>query len=406
MRSGLWLLGLCLIIPSVFATDRWQFTTKTALSEPPRSGVFHHLDGAGRKHIAVTGQTVAVTWEDNSTGDPQVYVALKPADDNVFTAPIQVSNGSEAYEPAITPVAAETFAISWEQDGEVHVRLLVGRRLGEAVKLSTGIAAQATIGAIDGKVYVAWPQQSQRQWSLQVARLAVGDNGQLKLESSQSVEAQGLATPVLFPTLAASSQGLCVAWEDRRAGHTRIIYSYSADQGQSFSPPQNLNEFYSNRNQYDKGNGVTRVAVAAFAEDEIVATWMDKRRGGAGYGIFASLGADGGEFFGPNEKVHGEQGDRLPHYNPAAAGNDEGQFVIAWDDYRQGDSDIWLSSYNDDEEWSEDFAPSVAAGQGEQSHPSISLDEQGNAHLLWLERADLNAPTRLWYGFGRLQESP
>jgi hypothetical protein len=127
---------------------------------------------------------------------------------------------------------------------------------------------------------------------------------------------------------------------------------------------------------------------------------MDKRRSGIGYGIFASMGAEGGENFGPNEKVHGEPGDQQPHYNPATAGNPAGDFVVAWDDFRRGNSDIWISSYNDDDEWSNDYTPEIASGSGEQSHPAIALDEQGNLHLLWMERSDLNAPSRLWYSLG------
>ena len=131
---------------------------------------------------------------------------------------------------------------------------------------------------------------------------------------------------------------------------------------------------------------------------------MDKRRGGLGYGIFAALGAEGGEIFGPNEKVHAEAGDRQPHYNPAAAGNQAGDFVVAWDDFRQGDSDIWLSSYNEDDEWSHDFSPEVASGAGEQSHPAVVLDDRGSLHLLWIERADMDSPSRLWYGRGLLRK--
>ncbi len=132
---------------------------------------------------------------------------------------------------------------------------------------------------------------------------------------------------------------------------------------------------------------------------------MDKRRGGKGYGIFAALGAEGGEAFGPNEKVHGEEGDAQPHYNPATAGNQDGDFTVAWDDFRRGNSDIWISSYNDDLEWSEDYAPPIASGAGEQSHPSIALDEQSNLHLLWIERGELNGPSKLWYSFGRPRQA-
>jgi hypothetical protein len=221
------------------------------------------------------------------------------------------------------------------------------------------------------------------------------------MESLRSVEANGLETPVLFPVIAANSAGLCVAWEDRRAGHTRLLVSHAEGAGKSFTEPQSLNEYFSNRNKYDRGNGVTRVSLASFGQDEILAAWMDKRRGGSGYGIFATLGADAGENFGPNEKLHGEQGDKQPHYNPTTAGNQAGDFTVAWDDFRRGDSDIWISTYNPDLEWSQDYAPPLASGSGEQSHPSIALDEQDNLHLLWVERAQRDGPSRLWYSLGR-----
>jgi hypothetical protein len=128
---------------------------------------------------------------------------------------------------------------------------------------------------------------------------------------------------------------------------------------------------------------------------------MDKRRGGHGYGIFAALGVEGGAEFWPGERVHSEDGDQNPHYNPSVAGNLVGEFVVAWDDFRRGDSDVWISSYNDDDEWSPDHSPAVASGKGEQSHPSITFDRMGRLHLLWVERSNPDAPSRLYYSQGK-----
>ena len=139
--------------------------------------------------------------------------------------------------------------------------------------------------------------------------------------------------------------------------------------------------------------------MAAFG-DEILAAWMDKRRSSSGYGIFASIGAEGGEIFGPNEKIHGDDGDRMPHNNPAVAGNAAGRFAVAWDDFRRGDTDIWISAYDESESWTEDYSPPPAGGPGEQSNPSLALGDDGSLHLLWIERAAVDAPTRLWYSRG------
>jgi hypothetical protein len=393
---------LCLGLASLTAqaTDRWAFEAKTAVTGSPVSGVYPHLDGAGRKHVAVAENSVAAVWEDNRSRTPQVYVALKANDREQFSKAMQVSDGSEAYEPAIVSLPKNRFVLAWEQDGAVHARVMNEDGPGAPVKLGSSTSSHVSLASFGERVFAAWREQQDRRWFVKVAALRVPGARKLSVESVTPVEAAGLETRVLFPSIAVNEAGLSVAWEDRRAGHTRLLISHSPDQARSFGDPQHLNEFLSNRNQYDQGNGVTRVALASFAQDEILAAWMDKRRGGLGYGIFAALGSDGGAIFGPNEKVHGEEGDQQPHYNPAVAGNPNGDFVVAWDDFRRGDSDIWLSAYNEDEEWSQDFSPPVASGGGEQSHPAIALDNQGRLHLLWMERGDMDSPGRLWYSRG------
>lgn len=55
----------------------WQFSQRIAITGAAVEATYHHLEGAGRKHIAVSGNKVAVLWEDNSSADPQIYIAIK-----------------------------------------------------------------------------------------------------------------------------------------------------------------------------------------------------------------------------------------------------------------------------------------------------------------------------------------
>ena len=95
--------GLCLltITNNGVATERWKFDTRIAVTDIPVKGIFHHLEGSGRRHIAVSEQTVGVIWEDNRHGEPQIYIASKGIAEPHFSDAQQVSNGVEAYEPAI-----------------------------------------------------------------------------------------------------------------------------------------------------------------------------------------------------------------------------------------------------------------------------------------------------------------
>jgi len=391
-------LCLCFFLQPLLASEQWTFNKKIAVTAEPVEKVFHHLEGAGRKHIAISDDSIMVVWEDDHSGDPQIYLNSIKAGGSSFSRVLQVSTGVEAYEPAIAALTGSKFVVAWEQDGEVYARSLLDQQLSTIFKLSKNNASQVSLATMGDKVFAVWREQQGRSWSLWAAQLSLDSSGLITVLKKSRVEPEELSTPVLFPTIAVNEAGLMVAWEDREYGHTRLKYSASVNEGQSFSEPQYLNEFFSNRNEYDKGNGVTRVSMASYGEDEFVASWMDKRRGGVGYGIFAAQGSD--DSFGPNEKVHSKQGDSLPHYNPATAGNMVGDFAVAWDDYRQGNSDIWMSVYTEDEEWGVDFSPKTASGEGEQSHVSIALDESGNLHMLWVEREKIDAPTRLWYSHG------
>ncbi len=391
------LAGLFLVAPLNLAAD-WNFASRLAVTAAPTAGVFHHLEGAGRKHIAVSDEQIAVVWEDNSSGDPQVYLSYKARSAQSFAAAVRVSSGQEAYEPAVAALTGNRFVVVYEQDGAVYARLLSSQGLSEELKLSSDNAAgQASIASYQDEILAVWREKYKRQYALKVGRLSIDGANQMQLDHSYQVEETWIDTPLLKPTITMNPSTVCLAWEDRRAGHTRLLVSTSDRVDVRFSSPASLNEFYSNRNEYDKGNGVTRVAIAGFAEDEVLAAWMDKRTGGKGYAIYAALGSSGGVEFGPNEKVQSNKGDELPHYNPAVAGNEEGYFVVAWDDFRNGNSDIWLSHYNEDSEWNSDFSPSPASGSGEQTHASIALDNKGTLHLLWIERAESNAPSQLWY---------
>ncbi|MCP3869001.1 MAG: hypothetical protein GY703_13050 [Gammaproteobacteria bacterium] len=384
----------------VSGSDPWEFSSGVPVTEGGQGAVFHHLDSSGRKNIAVSNGLVAVVWEDDRTGQPQVYLAFKRSDELAFSPSIGISTGKEAYEPTVVTVGDDHFLIAWEQDGRIHARTVISGRLGAVTKLSGPGAKQVVLTAWQNTAYGVWQEKKADYPRLFFTKIEIGKDGGLRLGQPSPVDTRPAQAPQLYPAIEAGPAGICVVWEDRRAGHTRLYYSHSSPDGR-FVPPLELNEYFTNRNSYDRGSGVTRVSMAGFGQDEVVAAWMDKRRNGRGYGIYSALGTGGGSEFGPNERVQGEEGDEKPHSNPTTAGNTAGEFLVAWDDFRRGTSDIWMSWYNDDLEWSQDLSPSPAGGPGEQTNPSMVLDDQGWLHLAWVSRDKPGGPTRIWYARGR-----
>jgi hypothetical protein len=214
------LAGLCLVL-AIFqtqASERWIFDSRISVTGPPVGAVYHHLEGSGRKHIAVTRESVTVVWEDNSNQAPQIYATLKSLTQDTFPRALSVSSGSEAYEPAIDAISGNRFVIAFEQDASIFARILTAEGLSEPARLSRAAASHVSIASFDDRVFASWREQNNGRWFVKIAALQVTNANRIVVESIQSVEADGLETPVLFPAIAVNSAGICVAWEDRRAG--------------------------------------------------------------------------------------------------------------------------------------------------------------------------------------------
>ena len=76
--------------------------------------------------------------------------------------------------------------------------------------------------------------------------------------------------------------------------------------------------------------------------------------------------------------------------------------MAAWDDSRarwQDDDergDVMIS-WTLGDGWSEDMPVPGASGEGYQGSPAIHVDAAGGLHLAWIERQQMEAPTRLRY---------
>jgi hypothetical protein len=225
-----------------------------------------------------------------------------------------------------------------------------------------------------------------------------------------AVDAEPAKDEQLYPTIVSLADRTVVAWEDRRPGHTVIMAAESSDQNSChFSSPQRINKRASHRdkkssdrsNAYGKGFGAARVALAEYGVGEVIAVWADKRNFREGYDIYSADYQPGNaSLFGPNIRVQDSFGGVAQQWHATVAGDASGRLVVAWDDKRDGDANIMLS-WLEDGDWSDDVTVPGADGAGEQNHPTITLDQQGNLHLAWVERATVNGPTRLRYLFGQ-----
>ncbi|MGM0595290.1 MAG: hypothetical protein ACQETD_12220 [Pseudomonadota bacterium] len=404
MRKVLyWILPLLF---SATASAEWEFSPPLTLSAQSGERFFHHLESAGRRNIAVSGETVAVAWEDDRDGTPRVYLARKGLDEAGFSSALQISGEGEAYEPSLAALGDGRFALAWEEAGQVRLRRVSADGVGPLLDIGEDESVQPSLHFDDGLLRLVVAEREGRFSRIYLHRFALVGEDRLKPLQRCAVDAAPPEDQQLYPTLTRRQGVTVVAWEDRRPGHTIIMAAESvAGESCAFDGPVRISLDPEDEEEapYGRGHGVARVALAGYGDGGVYAAWADKRDFREGYDIY---GADWRpeQGFGDNERVQDEFGGVARQWHATLAGDAQGRLVAAWTDEREGDSDI-VFSWRQQGQWSEDLALAGAAGAGEQLHPTITLDERGQLHAAWVERDEVGGPTRLRYVVGRQAQS-
>ena len=372
---------LLALLASTPAWAQWHFDKAVDVAGPVKA--FHHLSASGRKSLAVSGQLVALTWEDDHTGTPRCYLALKGPNEPAFITR-ELGEG-ECYDPAVTALDSGRFAAIWEDTRGVSAARIDASGIGPALRLAESGGHGNLAWHSKSGLWAAWSPPEGRFRRIQLARIDL-DTDKPRLIETQPADPSPAKDDQMYPVLINIASGLALAWEDRRHGHT-VIYS-SRLESDAWNVPFRISQNPTGKAQgtdLGRGTGAMRPSLAAYGDNNIAAVWLDKRDFLSGYDVYAALSTDGGKTYGKNQKAQDSFGDTYAQWHASAAGNRKGDLVIAWDDDRDGTSDIWLTWLTPNG-FAENVSPAVAAGSGNQNDPVLALDEVGNLHLAWIER--------------------
>ena len=356
------------------------------------AGAFIHLDATGRRGLALSGGTAALVWEDNRSGAPACHVGIKPAEASAFSE--YAMGRGECFEPAVAALDAGRFLLIWEDETGVNSALADIHGVGPAVRLAEAGGQGSVVFHPRLGAFAAWSAPEGRWRRIRLAPLAI-ESGTLKPSPGMPVDAEAPVDDQSFPALAATEQGLALAWEDRRHGHT-VIYGGGSLDGATWSVPKRISGNPTGKAQGNlgRGTGAMRPSLAAFGA-RLAATWLDKRDFLSGYDVYAALPGDT-----RNTKAQDSFGDAIAQWHPAVASQDGKHLVVAWDDDRDGTSDIWLSHLLPTGGFSENVAPAPASGPKVQTDPVLTLTAAGELHLAWVER-DGQGHSSIRYSLGK-----
>ena len=400
MKASYLAILFCFTYGFASASD-YQFNQVQTVTQL-KKGSFLHLDSSGRRNVAVSGNTVAVVWEDNRSGKPSVYVSFLLEGKKAFTKPRALTSSVAAYEPGVVALNANRFVVGWEQNSKVHAAVVSPAGSGKPVTLDSGNSRQLAFDSIEANsAFAVWASKKSKYYSIKLCKLVIASL-QIKCAKPQTVDNSPKQKHQYYPAIHIDNSGATIAWEDRRHGVTRIHASYYDSKKETFSKYRWLNPVPRDpKIIYGKGIGAMRPVLSGDRKGRVVAVWMDKRDFYGGYDVYSAFSQDAGKTFSKANKAQDMLGANIPQWHASVAVDRKTSSVITvWDDTRDDSPDLWYSVYRN-KQWSDDFEVPGGHGAGKQSNPSVTFDESGRVHIVWIDKSD-SGDTRLQYLSGQL----
>lgn len=180
------------------------------------------------------------------------------------------------------------------------------------------------------------------------------------------------------PAIASDDNGnFVLAWADRRRGFGDIYAQRYSAEGTSVGINFKIND-------HDEVNSSFTPAVTWSKKGILMIAWWDKRNGDDD--IFAQRVASDGTALGANFRVNDDTGNTNQDH-PAIASDAEGNFIITWQDDRDGRDNIYAQRFSEGgTALASNFR--VSQGSGFKGNPAIATDSTGNFVITWDDDRD------------------
>lgn len=370
-------LGLFLLVSLAFgANASWQ-PDKRLTFDTGRSGL-----STGNAHcVAVdTLGNVHVVWHDDKFGNYEIQYAVF---DSLSAWPPQqrrlTTNVGTSRSPSLAVMPDTGVFVVWIDDSERPSPSVSFARFypHTAALLDSGLVSMGTLAcaspcvavASDGSAHVAWTQSAgqvseilYREWD----NGWVGDPLSLSSQPGTCVSAS-VATDDLG--------NVYVVWADNVLGSYEIYC-------RKYSPASGWDSIFQVSRSALLG---WSPSVGADRDGNVYVVWSDKRDGNFEIYLRRYLNGIG---WG-NEK-------RLS-YNPGVSSNPsvtvdvEGNLHIVWEDFRDGNDEIYYRRVSNTEGPGWDPIETRLTNDAATSwDPSVAADRLGNVHVVWADNRDLN----------------
>nr|NQU93344.1 hypothetical protein [Bacteroidota bacterium] len=331
-----------------------------------------------------------ITWADKRNGEWNIYAQRFSNNGTALGENFKVNEepgNEEQAHPSIAIDSCGNFVIVWadEKSGDFDIwgqrYASDGTALGENFKINddTGTEFQYWPNCScdkNGNFIVSWvDKRYYDDYEIYAQRfladgLPIGNNFLVNDDAGYFMQ--------LRPDICIEENGnFIIVWEDERNGEWDIYAQRYLDDGTTLGDNFKIND---NTPDTDQRNA----SISCDLAGNFAVSWQDDRNENSD--VYAQRFLNNGNPIGDNFRVN-ESIANLYEYNADLAMDNAGNFMIAWDDQRNGfKGDIYAQSYlSDGTATGENTKVNDDEGSENQQWPSIAVDGSENFIIVWLD---------------------
>jgi hypothetical protein len=295
-----------------------NISNNTAISRSPELAVSQGKNLVGN-------DSVYVVWNDNSTGNGDIYFKRSADNGTTFSSTQNLSNNPGNSTAAQIATYQDNVYVVWEDastgNGDIYFRKSTdsGISFGTTENLSnnTSFSDSFHIAVSGSDVYLVWSDNSTGNGDIYFRKSM--DNGTTfgNIENLSNDNGKSYGAHIVL-----SGNNVYVVWNDNSTGNGDIYFKRSADNGTTFSSTQNLSN--------NPGNS-TAAQIATY-QDNVYVVWEDASTGNGDIYFKASL--DNGTKFAGQKSLARNNGSS---FNPQLAVSPNNIIYGMWQDNTQYD---------------------------------------------------------------------
>ncbi len=347
--------------------------------------------GSSRQHFPVVAYDgmgdFAVSWTDERGAYAQIYAQRYAGDGTPQGVNFQVTQDigtTSPNSPSISKDDTGKFVIAWQAYMGSDLNIYAQRLASDGSALGGNFLVNDDVGEVyqqepsvamdgSGNFVIAWYDSRNLNTDIYAQLYS---SGGAPLGANFMVNQDTGSAHQFWPVLSLlDSGGFVIAWEDERNGYEDIYAQiYTSD----------ATVLGANFIVNDDGFSARQVkpSVSGNSAGQFVIAWQDMRNNGDP-DVYAQMYDSGGNPMGVNVVVNDDGGGSTQYY-PSVAMGDSGRFAVVWQDNRNGNNDIYAQRFDSDgSDIGVNFLVNDDGGSYDQNEPSIAVSDDGGFVIAW-----------------------